>query len=156
MKKAVLFIAGFGILAGAVYWYIKVQAALLKDFSYKIIGFRVQNISKTNLSFTLKFLFVNQSSIEAKVTNIYSDVFLEGKNVGFITESKEFIIPEKGSTEIELYFSLQLSGVILNLPNILEAILLKKNLQFSLKGTATVKSGFITKTLPIEYNSTVI
>lgn len=155
MKKTILYIACFSILAGTVYWYFKVQTALLKDFSYKIIGFGIQNITRNNLSFTLKFRFINQSSIEATVKKLYSDVYIEGKNVGFITESKEFIIPAKGSSDIDLYFSVQLNNVIYNLPDLIGAILTNKDLKFALKGTVTVKSGFIKTTIPIEYDNTV-
>lgn len=155
MKKTILYVAGISILAGTIYWYFKVQTALLRDFTYKIIGFRLQNITNSNLAFTLKFRFTNKSSIEATVKKLYSDVFLEGKNVGFITESKEFIIPAHGSSDIDLYFSVQLNNVAMNLPDLIGAILTKKDIAFSLKGTVTVKSGIIKTTLPIEYDNTV-
>ena len=155
MKKALLYITGIGLLAGAVYWYLKVQTNLLKDFTYKIIGFRIQDITMNNLAFTLKFRFNNQSSIEATIKKMYADVYVEGKNVGFITDSLGFIIPAKGSSDINLYFSITITNVISSLPDLITAFLTKKDLAFALKGNVTVKSGIVTATLPVEYDNTV-
>lgn len=155
MKKALIITGCLGVLGYAVYRYIMVQTALLKDFSYKIIGFNIQNISRTNLAFTLKIRFINQSSIEATVSKLYSDVFVEGKNIGFIVETKSFVIPAKGSSDIDLYFSVQLKEILTNFVDLLIAVATKKDLMFSLRGTAKVSSGFITATIPINFDSSV-
>lgn len=155
MKKAALFIAGFGALGYIIYRYVKVQTSLLKDFTYKIIGVQIHSLTKNQLSFTLKIRFTNQSSIEATVSKLYSDVYLDGKNVGFITESRSFVIPANGSSDVDLYFSLQLGDVLTNLVGLVLGAVNNRDMVLSLRGMAKVSSGFITTTIPINYDTSL-
>jgi LEA14-like dessication related protein len=155
MKKILLFTAGFAALGYVIYRYVIIQTSLLKDFSYKIIGIQVHSLTKTNLAFTLKIRFTNQSSIEATVSKLYSDVYLDGKNVGFITESKSFVIPGNGSSDVDIYFSLQIGDFLQNIVGLVLGAVQNKDIILSLRGTAKVSSGFITTTIPISYDTSL-
>lgn len=155
MKKTLLFIGGIGALGYALYKYFKIQTDLLKNFEYKIVGIKIKKITKTELPFDLKIRFISKSSIDAKVSRIYLDVFVEGSNVGYVSENKEFLIPSNGSSDIDLAFSFNPQVILKNLSNIILSGLGKKDLAFGLKGFANVKSGFISTTIPIDYQTTI-
>jgi len=155
VKKTLLYVGGISILAYAIYRYIKVQTGLLQDFTYKIIGFQIQKFNKDQLSFTVKIRFTNKSSIEATVNKLYTDVFLDGKNIGYITEVRQFIIPAKGSSDIDLYFQIQPKDILVNAVDLLLGLAKNKDFILSLRGTAKVSSGFITTTIPVVYDTSL-
>lgn len=155
MKKILLFSAGIGLLGFVIYRYIVVQTALLKDFTYSIIGFQIQQMSASQVAFTLKIRFTNKSSIEATVSSLYADVLLNGNNVGYIVESKQFIIPAKASSDIDLYFAFQPQAILGSAVDLILGVFNKKSIPLSIKGTAKISSSFITTTIPIEYDTEV-
>ncbi len=151
MKKAIIITLAIGLLAYGVYAYVSVQTKLLQNFTYQIIGFQLQNISKGQLSFSVTIRFTNASNIEAQVQSLYTDVFLDDKNVGYITEAKQFVIPAKGSSDVVLYFSFQPQDVLTNAIDLILGATSSSQLNLSIKGTAKISSSFITTTIPIDY-----
>ena len=155
MKKALLIFGGLSLLGYGLYRYFKIQTNLLLDYKWKIAGFKVVRFSLTDISIDLSILFTSKADIEAKINKIYLDLFVEGKNVGFVSEVKSFIIPAKGSTTIPLFISINPQSIFKNLFDVSLGIAKSKDLRFKLDGYANVKSGFISTTLPIKYETTI-
>jgi len=155
MKKLLLALGGLGLLGTGLYLYLKKQSDLLSQFDYKIAGVKIKRITLVELSFDVILLFTNKSAIEAKVNRIYVDLFLEGKNVGYVTQSASFIIPANGSSNIPLSVSINPQSVLLNITDILLGTASKKDMNFSMKGFANIKSGFVSITMPIEYQTSL-
>jgi len=155
MKKALLILGGLGLLGFGVYKYFKTQASLLKDFTWKIVGFKIRKITLSELSLDVTFLFTSKADIEATISKLYLDLFLEDTNVGFLTEEKSFLIPANGSANIPLFISINPQYVLKNLINVSLGIAKSKDISFRLKGYANIKSGFISTTLPIDYKTTI-
>lgn len=155
MKKALLILGGLGLLGFGVYKYFKTQASLLKDFTWKIVGFKIRKITLSELSLDVTFLFTSKADIEATISKLYLDLFLEDTNVGFLTEDKAFLIPAHGSANIPLFISINPQYVLKNLINVSLGIAKSKDISFRLKGYANIKSGFISTTLPIDYKTTI-
>lgn len=155
MKKALLIFGGLSLLGYGLYRYFKIQTNLLLDYQWKIAGFKVVRFSLTDISIDLSILFTSKADIEAKINKIYLDLFVEGKNVGFVSEVKSFIIPAKGSTTIPLFISINPQSIFKNLFDVSLGIAKSKDLRFKLDGYANVKSGFISTTLPIKYETTI-
>jgi LEA14-like dessication related protein len=155
MKKALLILGGLGLLGFGVYKYFKTQASLLKDFTWKIVGFKIRKITLSELSLDVTFLFTSKADIEATISKLYLDLFLEDTNVGFLTEEKSFLIPAHGSANIPLFISINPQYVLKNLINVSLGIAKSKDISFRLKGYANIKSGFISTTLPIDYKTTI-
>lgn len=155
MKKVLLIVGGVSVLGYGLYKYFKTQADLLSAFDYKIIGINIKKFSLTNIAMDLKIRFISKSKIEAKVNTIYLDLFLEGKNVGYIRETNPFIIPANGSSDISLYISVNPQFVLKNFTDILLGISKNKDIKFATKGFASIKSGFIGATVPIDYETSL-
>lgn len=155
MKKVAFALAGMSILALAIYSYFKNQAKKLLDYDWKISAIRVKKFSLNELFLDVTFLFISKADLEAKIERLYLDLYLEDKNVGYIQEDKPFIIPARGSASVPLSISINPQYVFKNIIDISLGVGAKKDVKFKLRGFAKIKSGFITTTIPIEYETTI-
>lgn len=155
MKKVLLAVGGLSLLGFGLYKYFKTQADLLSKFSWKIQGFKIRKFSFQELAIDVTFLFTSVADLEAKVQKLYLDLYLEGKNVGYIMEEKEFIIPAKGSSSIPIFVSINPQAIFKNIIDFTLNIGKNKDVRFKMDGFASIKSGFISTTLPIKYETTL-
>lgn len=155
MKKTLLFLGGAGLLGFALYRYLKVQGDLLKNYEYKIMAVRVKKFSLNELSIDIDIRFTSKADVEAKIQKMYLELYLEDKQVGFLTETKEFVIPARGSSVVPLFISINPQLVLKNLTDIVLGIGKAKDVKFKMDGYATIKSGFLKTTLPIKYETTL-
>lgn len=155
MRKILLIAGGLGLLGYGVYRYFKRQAEILSQFSWKIVSFKIKKFSLTEMSLDVVFMFTSQADIEATINKMYFDLFLEDVNVGFVKEEKSFIIPAKGSTTIPLIVSINPQYVLKNLINVSLGVAKKKDVKFKMSGYVNIKSGFISTTIPVEYETTI-
>lgn len=158
MNKALktgLWIAGIGGVAYAIYRFYSKQVKLAKDYDLSIVGVNLKTLSKNKAVFDIKTRFFNKSKIEVTVKKIYLDVYVEGNKIGYIQESKEFAIPAKGNSDIDLQISFNPQLLLKNAISILLGGVSKKDLNFTIDGYADIKSEFVRFTLPIKYSDNV-
>ena len=155
MKKVLLAVGGLSLLGFGLYKYFKTQADLLTKFTWKIQGFKIRKFSLQELAIDVTFLFTSVSDIEAKVQKMYLDLYLEGKNVGYIMEEKEFIIPARGSSSIPIFVSINPQAIFKNVIDFTLNVAKNKDIKFKIDGFASVKSGFVSTTLPILYETSL-
>jgi len=155
MKKVLLAVGGLSLLGFGLYKYFKTQADLLSKFTWKIQGFKIRKFSLQELAIDITFLFTSVADLEAKIENLYLDLFLEGKNVGYIMEEKEFIIPAKGSSSIPIFVSINPQAIFKNIIDFTLNVAKNKDIRFKLEGFASVKSGFVKTTLPIKFETSL-
>ncbi len=153
--KKVLIFGGIGAVLYGVYSFYKKQIGLLQNYDYQIIGAKVNKLSLNQISFSTKVRFFNKSKIEVVVQNIYLDVYLEDTLTGFVTENKPFVVPSQGSSDIDLNMTFNPQSLLKNITNVILVGLKKKDLNFTLKGYANIRSGFVSTTLPITYSDVI-
>lgn len=150
--KTILIVGGIGGVAYLVYSYFKRQLGLLQNYDYKIIGFKIKKASKNNLTFDLRTRFSNKSNIEATIEKIYLKLIIEGSDVGYLTENQSFIIPKKGSSDIDLQIAINPQDIAKNILSIVLGGVRKKDINFTIDGYANIRSGLVSTTLPITYS----
>jgi hypothetical protein len=155
MKKILLAVGGLSLLGFGLYKYFKTQADLLTKFTWKLQSFKIRKFSFEELAIDVTFLFTSVADLEAKVQKMYLDLYLEGKNVGYIMEEKEFIIPAHGSSSIPIFVSINPQAIFKNLIDFTLNIGKNKDVRFKMDGFASIKSGFVSTTLPIKYETTL-
>ena len=155
MKKALLIFGGISLLGFGLYRYFKKQADILKDFTWKVSGFKLIKLTLNELSVDVSILFSSKADIEAKINKLYLDIYVEGKNVGFVQEVKSFIIPANGSTNIPLHISINPQSVFKNIFDVSLGVAKSQDLRLKLDGYANIRSGFISTTIPVVYETTI-
>lgn len=158
MKKILISTAvlgGVGIFAYSIYRYIKIQANLLKDFSYRILDFGIEESSLQKVKGTMKVLFTSNSDIEITVQDFIVDFFVDGEKIGYIEDKGAFLVPARSSSEIGFAYTLNPQLVFTNITDLVSGALENNDISFQIKGFATLKSGFIKVSLPIEYETTL-
>ena len=145
-------VAGFGY---ALYAYAKKQASLLQDYTYRVVDFSIDTFELKKIKGSISVLFSSKSDVEVVVQNFILDFEFNGKKVGYLEDNTEFVIPAKGSTTIPFKFTLNPQLIFSNAVDIVSYALRQKDASISVKGFAKLKSGFISATIPISYNTTI-
>jgi len=153
--KALLLASGVGIIGYALYRYYKMQINFLKDYQYKVTGFKVVSLTSDNVSFDISTRITNISNVEAKVTEIYLDVYVNNALVGNINEVKDILVKANGSSDFSFRIAFNPKIVLNNIINIVTLSVALKDVVVNLKGYIRVKSGFISTSIPFEYSTTL-
>jgi len=153
-NKWILSIIGV-LLAGtgyAGYRYFKKQAALLEDYDITPIGVKVlrwdKNADMAILEFTVRIS--NKAAIEATITKLYSDVYLNDQYVGYVNNNGNILIPGKGAADAKLQVTFAPKQVLKNLVSTIGILLNTKDVPYRLKGYARLKSSFIAFSIPFD------
>ena len=155
MKKALLIIGGLGVLGFGLYKYFTYQAKKLLDFEWAFSGIKVNKFSLDELNLILTIRFTSKADIEAKIEKLYLDLYLMGIRVGYIEEDKPFIIPAKGSSDIPLAISINPRVIFKNIIDVTLGVGKEKDVRFKFDGFAKIKSGIISTTLPIKFDTSI-
>ena len=155
MKKTLLYLGGFGLLGGALYYYFKKQADLLLQYQVDIVGVKFGKVSTSSVDMVISVKFTSIADLEAKVNKMYLDVAIEGANVGYVTNDKTFIVPAKGHSYIDLNITFNPKLVLGNAVDIILGVKKNKDINVDLNGFANVSSGMLSTTLPIKYHTTI-
>jgi LEA14-like dessication related protein len=103
----------------------------------------------------IKINFTNNSDIEVAVNEFLLDFYFNGEYIGYLQDTTPFIIPIRNSTPISFEFTLNPQLILSNISDILLFSVKAKDATFSVRGKAKVKSGFISTTMPIEFDTTI-
>jgi hypothetical protein len=158
LKKTLI---GVGILGGlgafvyAFYAYANRQAKLLEDFTWKLMGVNFDSYSLQAVKGKVEILFTSKSDVEVQIQKFVMTFYFNGAEVGYIEDTTPFIIPARGTAPINFSFTLNPQLVFGNITNIINYALQKEDASVSLRGFASIKSGFVSATLPITYDSTI-
>jgi hypothetical protein len=151
MKKALLIISGLGVLGYGLYRYFKYQSKLLMEYSWKFVGLRIFKITFNEISLEIKFQFTSKANIQAKIEKMYFDLYIDGVNVGFISDTTPIIIPANGTSIVPLMVSINPKSVLGNIVGLGAGYGVNKDFKLKMDGYANIRSGFISVTLPITY-----
>lgn len=152
--KTLIIIGGVAFLAGLAL-YLRRQFQLLAEYDYKIVGFRLRKLSGNQTTFDVTTRIFNKSNIEASVNKIFLEIFVENNKVGFVTEEGQWLIPAKGSTDIQMKITVNPQLLLKSATTVILSGVKQKDLNFTLKGYANVSSGFLSTTIPITYSDKV-
>lgn len=155
MKKALLIAGGIGVLGFGLYQYFRYQTKKLLEFTWKFSGIKVNKFNLNELNLVLTMRFFSKADIEAKINRLYLDLYLNNTKVGYVIEDKPFIIPARGSSDISLNISINPKYVLSNIIDLTLGSASQKDILFKFDGFANIKSGFISTTLPIKYETSL-
>ena len=158
LKKTLV---GVGILGGlgafvyAFYAYAKKQAALLDNYTWKILDLTFDSYDLQAVKGKIKILFTSQSDVEVVIEKFVMNFYFNGAQVGYVEDDTPFILPARGTAPISFQYTLNPQLVFGNITDIVNYALNKQDAAISLRGFASLKSGFVSATLPITYDTTL-
>ena len=161
MKKGLIvagILGGLGAIGFALYSFYKKQFDLIKQFTYKIVGLDVQQLSETLISGVIKFEFCSISDIEIVVKSFYLDFFVEGVRVGYIEDTsvaEGFVIPANGCNILEFRFAINPRLILGDVTDIIMLILKQRKVDLVFDGQVQLESGFVKATVPLKFNKTI-
>jgi hypothetical protein len=146
---------GLGLFSYAIYHYIQVQTKLLENYKYEIKSFRVNTFQKEIINGQIDIAFTSESDIEVVIKSFALKFFFNGREVGFLQDVKELVIPARASSLITLDFTLDPEKIFTNLVDIIAYTLKQKDADLSVSGYAKIQSGFISVGIPIQFDTTL-
>lgn len=157
MKKWILITAGIltAGLAYAGYRYFKRQAALLEDYNAEPIGVKILKWTNDTaiLEFTIRI--TNKAAIEATITNMYMDLYLNNTFVGFINNNGTVLVPGKGTADAKVQITFAPKQVLKNIISTISILMATKDVPYQLKGSVKIKSSFIGFSVPFDYTGSL-
>jgi LEA14-like dessication related protein len=153
--KALLIASGVGIIGFAIYRYYKKQADLLANYTYKVVGLKVVSLTTENIVLDITTRITNNSNVSATITEIYLDAYLNGKNVANINEVKDIFVKANGSSDFSFRLAISPKLVLGNIVNIVTLSATTQDLFLNLKGYVRIKSGFLSVSLPFDYQNNI-
>lgn len=158
MKKVlvgVFSIGGIGLVAYGLYSYFKKQATLLKDFKWKIQSFNLDTISLQLIKGSVTIRFSSISDLEFLVTEFILKVYINGQEAGYVNDITQSLIPAQGYSDIPIAFTLDPQYLISDVSDILAYSMKQKDAIITLNGYVSVKSGFVSATIPIKCDCSI-
>ncbi len=153
--KALLIASGVGIIGYAMYRYYRKQVDLLQNYTYKVVGITLGNISTEMITLNITTRITNLSNVSATVSEIYLDAYLNGQKVANINEVKDIFVKANGSSDFIFQLNINPKLVFGNIVNIVTLSAAMKDLVLNLSGYVRIKSGFISVSLPFEYQNNI-
>ena len=158
MKKGLFIVAilgGISLVGYGLYNYFKKQVKLLKDFEWKFLNLRIQNIDLQLIKGVVTIRFTSKSDLEFLVEQFVLDVYVNGEKSGYVNDVKQTLIPANGYTDIDIQFSINPQYLIKDATDILAYTLKKKDALITLSGYVQVSSNFISTTVPIKCDCSI-
>lgn len=154
MKKflAILVLLGIG---GASWAYVQRQRKLLANYKKQVVGVQVLKVSLDEIIMNFTMRFTNTSDIEATITKLYTDVYINNVYVGYTSSTDQALIPAQGNADIKFQINFSPQLILKNILNIVLSSASITQMPYRLKGYARIKSGFIPLSLPFEYAGTL-
>ena len=158
MKKVwvgLLSIGGIGLVAYGLYSYFQKQATLLKDFKWKIQSFNLDTISLQLIKGSVTIRFSSISDLEFLVTEFILKVYINGQEAGYVNDITQSLIPAQGYSDIPIAFTIDPQYLITDVSDILAYTMKQKDAIVTLNGYVSVKSGFVSATVPIKCDCSI-
>jgi len=151
--KPTLIISGLGIIGYALYRYYQKQLNFLQNIQYSFKGIKILNVTKQEVSLEITQKLYNASNVEAKVSEMFLDLYVNEVKVGTIDEAKDILLLSNKSTDLTYKLSFDPQLILKNVVNLVNLTLALKDMLIRAEGYVKVKSGFISTTIPFTYKN---
>lgn len=155
MKKTIIVLSIVAVLGVGGYLFYKSQIDKLYGMDYGFESVRFENIAFDNTVIDLKLRVTSDSTLEAEISDLDLDAYINGVKVGKIVDNRKIIIPAKGYSIVDIKVSINMDEVRMNGIAVLGDIWKNKDANLTLKGSAKVKTAFIKVPTKIDYTESI-
>lgn len=103
---------GVAFLLYRAWAYFKNQGRLLSQWDYQVKGLRILNITGSYMDLELSLDIINRSNINAMVTDIDLDVYVDGRLLGRAQSADLFFFQPYGTTNLRIRFRTSSGNVV--------------------------------------------
>lgn len=103
---------GVAFLLYRAWAYFKNQGRLLSQWDYQVKGLRILNITGSYMDLELSLDIINRSNINAMVTDIDLDVYVDGRLLGRAQSTDLFFFQPYGTTNLRIKFRTSSGNVV--------------------------------------------
>lgn len=155
IRTAIILILLTAIGGGVIYYYER-QVQLLQDLSYQLISFSLgSQVTGSSLQLNMTVRISSQSTLDALVSSLYVDVYVNGQLMGSVTNSAPFPIPAMGYSDAPLSINVSPALIVGDLVNLVAGGLATQDYVINLVGYVKVKEAFLTISVPFNYSTTL-
>jgi len=150
-KGIILWTSIVALLTGAsIYLYNQIN--LLKDYCYKISGFKINSLNKNGININLSLLLKNQSNISVMINSLNVDLFINDMKISTINNNKTLNWNKNSVSNIDIDVNVNSSDIkklnIINLANVFSYYLLGEKEKIFIKIKGDIKAGIGNMPLP--------
>ncbi len=155
MKKAVIITSIVLVVGGGAYYYYTRQINMLENLEYKGTGLQIITMTEDLVVVTLRLRITSKSTLEAVITDLNLDFYLNDIKLANVVDDKKIVIPAKGYSDVDLKISFSPKEIRQDFVTLASYFIQTSDANIKLNGYAKVKSAFITLRLPFEYETTL-
>lgn len=149
--KRLLVILGVTGLLSALSYYLYTEYRVVSGWQFQVRGAKILNISTDSLTVQVILKIINISSIEAVVSKLNANCYINGNFVGVLYQADEMDIPANGYNLLTLNVGIQKSSFFSELLNFTAT---GNPVTLLIDGSVSVKSGFLSVNVPFKETST--
>ncbi len=155
MKKFIIILAIVAALGTAAFFYYKKQIGLIEDMDFDVIGVTTDSLSLTGQTIVLlKVKLTSQSKLQAEISDLNLDIYVNDIKVGVINDVKTLLIPARGFSIVDFKITIESSEVATNAVDLIAYWFNHKDASMSFRGYAKIKIAGINIPFPYTYNTT--
>jgi LEA14-like dessication related protein len=146
-----------GIAGVAGFWYYRKQVTVLQDsLDFKIIGFRLGDLTGAVSQVFLTLRIFSKSTLDADIQEVFADVYLDNMKIGNVQNLDKFILPAKGYSDVKLIVTFSPKQILADVVKLANSYLITKDLSIKAKGYIKIKlGGMFNITVPFDYATTM-
>ena len=138
MKK-VLYISGFGLLFGSLYYYFKHQLKLALQYEYDIERWKILTWNTKEIQAEVVVKLLNKSAFSVEVLDYSFNLLYKNIEITTIDSTDSFIIKSNNSVEIPAIVNASLSNAAKGLLPFFTEIIQQKPIKVIVSGYVNVK-----------------
>jgi len=138
MKK-ILYIGGFSLLAGSIYYYFKKQLELALQYSYDIKTWKIKTLNTSEVEADITISLVNKSAFKIDVLEYDLDIFYKDILITRTFSTQNIAINPNSSVDVVATANIQFKEAKKALLPVFLNVLERKPINISVAGYVKVK-----------------
>jgi LEA14-like dessication related protein len=155
MKKVIIIGAIVAIVGGGLYYFYKQQYSQVTNLDFKFLKVSLGKLAATDTILNISLMVTSNSTLEAKVTDLNLEVYINDKKVGNVSELSPIILPAKGSSVVDLKVAINPLQTGMDILDVAASYFKEKNAVVRINGYGKVKTAFIETSVPFTYDTTL-
>jgi LEA14-like dessication related protein len=151
-----ILIVGLGLLGvGGIIYYYQWQIKQLSNLTYQVTTISIGQLSASQTTINFNLRITSGSTLDAQVTGLSIDVYLNGQQVGTLTNTQPFVIPAMDYSDAPLSITVNPGQLLTDFETLLMNLAGGQDLPVVLNGFVNIKEAFLSFSIPFTVTTSV-